>query len=72
MIQTLFTALTVLSLQLGELPPFEQVSDGYEPVISSIDGTPGMYSIFVNEDENVLMELGPGFEGQPILIAYTI
>ncbi|MCH2147209.1 MAG: DUF5117 domain-containing protein [Phycisphaerales bacterium] len=72
MIQTLFTAITVLSLQLGELPPFEQVSDGYEPVISSIDGTPGMYSIFVNEDDNVLMELGPGFEGQPILIAYTI
>ena len=72
MIQTLFTALTVLSLQLGELPPFEQISDGYDPVISSIDGTPGMYSIFTNEDDNVLMELAPGYEGQPILIAYTI
>ena len=54
------------------LPEFDTVADGYDVVISSIDGKSGLYSLYRNEDDNLLVELSPDYEGQPILIAYTI
>ncbi len=54
------------------LPPFENVADGYDAVVSSVDGQGGLYTLYRNEDDQLLIELPAGFEGQPILIAYTV
>lgn len=54
------------------LPPFEQVSDGFETVISSVGDEGGLYTLYRDEDDRLLIELSPGYEGQPVLIAYTI
>ncbi|HIB51122.1 MAG TPA: DUF5117 domain-containing protein [Phycisphaerales bacterium] len=54
------------------LPPFDQVADGYDTVISSIDGNSGMYTLYRDNEDHLLIEIAPNFEGQPILIAYTI
>ena len=54
------------------LPPFEKVSEGHEIVISSLDGKSGMYALYRDEDDHVLIELSSDFEGKPILIAYTV
>jgi len=54
------------------LPPFDQVADGYETVISSIDGNSGMYTLYRDEDDHLLIEVASNYEGQPVLIAYTI
>jgi len=53
------------------LPPFEDVADGYDAVVSSVDGKGGMYTLYRDEDK-VLIELAPDYDGKPILIAYTI
>ncbi|MDP7008838.1 MAG: zinc-dependent metalloprotease [Phycisphaerales bacterium] len=58
--------------QSQELPSFEEVADGYEAVISSVDGQSGMYSLYRDEDDHLLIEVSPDYEGIPILIAYTI
>lgn len=54
------------------LPPFDKVADGYEEVVSSVDGKEGFYTLYRNEDDHLLIELPAGFDGQPILIAYTV
>ena len=54
------------------LPPFEEVSDGYEKVISSVDGKSGMYTLYRDEEDHLLVEIAPDYEGKPILIAYTV
>ncbi len=73
MIQTLLTAFVASTFSYApELPLAEEVLEGYEPVISSIDGETGMYTLYRNEDDNVLLELPAGVEGEPILIAYTV
>jgi hypothetical protein len=54
------------------LPPFEEVSDGYEKVISSVDGKSGMYTLYRDEEDHLLIEIAPDYEGKPILIAYTV
>ena len=54
------------------LPPFDQVSTGHEVVISSVDGKSGMYTLYRNDDDHLLIEIAPGYEGKPILIAYTV
>ncbi len=54
------------------LPPFDEVADGYDTVISSIDGNSGMYTLYRDSDDRLLIEIAPNYEGQPILIAYTI
>ena len=54
------------------LPPFEDVADGYEVVVSSVDGESGMYTLYRDEDDQLLIELPSGYDGQPILIAYTV
>ena len=54
------------------LPPFDEVADGYEAVVSSVDGETGFYTLYRNDKDHLLIELPAGFDGQPILIAYTV
>ena len=56
----------------GELPPFDQISEGHDVVISSVDGKSGMYTLYRDEDDHLLIEVSPDYEGVPILIAYTV
>ncbi|HJN71167.1 MAG TPA: hypothetical protein QF528_01110, partial [Phycisphaerales bacterium] len=54
------------------LPPFENVSEGHDIVISTVDGKSGMYTLYRDEDDHLLIEVSPDYEGKPILIAYTV
>jgi len=54
------------------LPPFDEVADGYDAVVSSVDGESGLYTLYRNEDDHLLIELAPDYDGMPILIAYTV
>ena len=54
------------------LPTFENVAEGHEAVISSVDGNSGMYTLYRDEDDHLLIEIAPDYDGKPILIAYTI
>ena len=54
------------------LPSFEKVGEGYTAVVSSVDGKGGLYTLYRDDDDNLLIELPAGFDGQPILIAYTV
>jgi hypothetical protein len=58
--------------QDGGLPPFDQVSDGFDTVVSSVGDEGSMYTLYRDEDDRLLIELSPNYEGQPILIAYTV
>src|SRR5262245_55941740 len=56
----------------GELPPFEEVSKGYEKVVSTADGAQSLYTLFVDRKKNqVLAELPRGWESQKHFIAIT-
>ncbi|MHC4219385.1 MAG: DUF5117 domain-containing protein, partial [Planctomycetota bacterium] len=56
-----------------DFPPFADVSDGYEKVVSRADGTRSLYTVWVKPKEHqMLAELGSSFEGQKIFIATSI
>jgi len=55
-----------------ELPPFEKVSEGYEQVVSTMDGK-SFYNIWKRDkDQQLLAELPRGFERQKHFFAMTI
>lgn len=55
------------------LKPFEEVSKGYEKVISTADGKSSLYTLWKKEkDGGLLAELPPGWAGQKHFIAMTI
>jgi len=54
------------------LPPFDQVGDGFEAVISSVGDEVGMYTLYRDEEDHLLIEMSPDYDGKPILIAYTV
>ncbi|MEE2912534.1 MAG: DUF5117 domain-containing protein [Planctomycetota bacterium] len=56
----------------NELPPFDVVADGYDAVISSADGQTGFYTLYRDAEDNLLIELPSNFDGQLIMIAYTV
>ncbi|MDE1037398.1 MAG: zinc-dependent metalloprotease [Phycisphaerales bacterium] len=56
----------------GGLPPFDQVSDGFETVVSSVGGEGSMYTLYRDDSDHLLIELSLDYEGLPILIAYTV
>ena len=56
----------------GGLPPFDQVSDGFETVVSSVGGEGSMYTLYRDDSDHLLIELSSDYEGLPILIAYTV
>ena len=56
----------------SELPPFDQVSEGYEQVVSTVDGK-GFYNVWKRDkDGQLLAELPRGFERQKHFFAMTM
>lgn len=56
-----------------EFPPFAEVSKGYEKVVSTADGQPSLYTLWLREkDGQILAELPRGYQGQKHLIAGTL
>ena len=56
-----------------EYPPFDQVIKGDEKVVSTADGQPSLYTLYIDRKKNRLFaELNPRFEGQRIFIATSI
>jgi hypothetical protein len=56
----------------NELPPFDVIADGYDAVVSSADGQTGFYTLYRDEKDNLLIEFPGDFDGQLIMIAYTV
>ena len=57
-----------------EFPKFDTVvKDNYKKVVSTVDGEPGMYTLYVDhKTSDVLAELPRNFSKQNIFFAYTI
>jgi hypothetical protein len=56
-----------------DFPPFAEVSEGYQKVVSQAGDEQSLYTIYVKPKEHQLLaELGPSFEGQRIYIATSI
>lgn len=56
-----------------QLPSWDSVSEGYEQVISTTDGTRPMYNVWKRErDGQILAELPRNFDSQLLFFAYTI
>jgi hypothetical protein len=56
-----------------DFPPFSEVAEGYEKVVSRADDARSLYTIYVKAKEHqMLAELSAGFEGQRIFIATSI
>lgn len=56
-----------------EFPKFDDVAKDYTKVVSTSDGEPSLYTLYVrNKDGQMLAELPRNFESQKLLIAYTI
>ena len=36
------------------LPPFEDIAEGFDAVISSVDGNEGLYTLYRDEDDHLL------------------
>ena len=58
--------------QNNELPEFDVVAEGYDAVVSSVGGQTGFYTLYRDEKDNLLIELPSDFDGQLIMIAYTV
>jgi hypothetical protein len=57
----------------GDLPPFEEVSQGYERVVSTADGGRSLWTVYVNKQRHrMIAELPANFEGQRLFIATSI
>lgn len=57
----------------SDYPPYQDVIKGYEKVVSSADGKPGLYTLWVREKDNqMLAELPKAFPGQRHFIALTV
>lgn len=57
----------------SELKKFDEVSKGFEKVISTADGAQSLYTLWVrNKDGQMLAELPRGWEGQKHFIAMTV
>ncbi|RMD65460.1 MAG: DUF5117 domain-containing protein [Planctomycetota bacterium] len=57
----------------AEFPPYKKVIEGYEKVISTADGKPPLYTLWVDRKKGqMLAELPRNFERQKIFLGYTI
>ncbi len=66
-------ALTAAAGHARDLPPFEKVSDGYEKVISTVDGLKPMYSVYFKEKDNQLLAALPkDFAKQKFFVIATV
>ena len=56
-----------------DFPPYKQVTDGYEKVVSTMDGKPSFYTIWTRKkDSQMLAELPKAYAGQKHYVALTI
>ncbi len=56
-----------------EFPKFDEVVKDYEKVVSTLDGTPSLYTLYRREkDQQLLAELPRNFEDQRLFFAMTI
>jgi hypothetical protein len=56
-----------------EFPPYDQVTKGYEKVVSTTDGLPPLFTLWVDKkDGRILAELPPGYASKKFFIAKTI
>lgn len=56
-----------------EFPPLDEVTKGYEKVVSTADGEASYYTVWTREkDGQILAALPSGFEGKKFFIALTI
>jgi hypothetical protein len=56
-----------------EFPKFDEVTEGFKKVVSTMDGKASLYGIWVREKDNqMLAELPQGYAGQKHFIALTI
>ena len=58
----------------SDFPKFDSVvKDSYKKIVSTVDGKPGLYTLYVDEKTgDVLAELPRNFEKQNVFFAYTI
>ena len=56
-----------------DFPPFKKVIDGYEKVVSTMDGKASLYTIYVNKKQNQMLAVLPrGYAKQKHFIALTV
>lgn len=56
-----------------DFPPFAEVSKGYEQVVSTAEGEPSLYTLWVRKkDQQMLAELPPEYARQKHFIALTV
>ena len=70
---TVGTAVSISSLAVaqGSPKPFEEVSKGFDKVVSTAEGV-SLYNLYLNKkEEKLLAELPRGYEGQRHMIAIT-
>ena len=65
-------ASTAYAQDRPDFPPFDQVSKGYEKVISTADGAASLYTLWIDRKKNELLaELPRGWESQKHFFAVT-
>ncbi|MCH2143300.1 MAG: zinc-dependent metalloprotease [Phycisphaerales bacterium] len=71
---TIDTRVAATRGDTSDFPKFDTVvKDTYKKVISTVDGKPGMYTLYVNHKTgDVMAELPRNFANQNIFFAYTI
>jgi uncharacterized protein DUF4953/uncharacterized protein DUF5117 len=66
-------ALTAAAGNARDLPPFEKVSEGYEKVVSTVDGLKPMYSVYFKKKDNQLLAALPkNFASQKFFVIATV
>ena len=56
-----------------DFPPYQEVMKGYEKVVSTMDGKPSLYTLWLRKKDNqVLAELPKSFASQKHFIALTV
>lgn len=56
-----------------DFPPYKKVLDGFEKVVSTADGQPPLYTLWVNKKKGQMFaELPRSFERQKVFLGYTI
>jgi hypothetical protein len=57
----------------NDYPPLEKVTEGYEKVVSNLDGEPGLYTIWVRKkDGQMLAQLPRNYMMQKYFVALTV
>jgi hypothetical protein len=60
-------------LNPDDFPPFDKVTEGYEKVVSTVDGKPSFYTLWVRQrDGQMLAELPRNFASQKHFVAMTV